>query len=256
MFMIGTFGCLYSWGFLVCLDGFLIIVRFSCCCYGVNCGFTGVCYTMHFPLRNIRHQIFVERNWINTTGHYFHSSANFCPRSSFSSSKYRAVFVISYRTLQVFNPVGNFCALIFRFAHFFVVNGGFAYSQLESDNYFFVFINFTLGSLKSKLVWDYGWRPMFPAVIAVVVCTFIIVLWNTSYSFLTLESITRIGLSSISYAGFLSVWLVQHPLPLIWLTNFYLFSQNFTLIYYIIGLDWSALIATFWEHISRPSNHR
>ena len=112
---------------------------------------------------------------------------------------------------------------------------------------FFVFINFTLGSLKSKLVWDYGWRPMFPAVIAVVVCTFIIVLWNTSYSFLTLESITRIGLSSISYAGFLSVWLVQHPLPLIWLTNFYLFSQNFTLIYSIIGLDWSALNATFWE---------
>ena len=110
--MIGTFGCLYSWVFLVCLDGFLIIVRFSCCCYGVNCGFTGVCYTMHFPLQNIRHQIFVERNWINTTGHYFHSSANFCPRSSFSSSKYSAVFVISYRTLQVFNPVGNFCALI------------------------------------------------------------------------------------------------------------------------------------------------
>ena len=192
---------------------------------------------MHFPLRNIRHQIFVERNWINTTGHYFHSSANFCPRSSFSSSKYRAVFVISYRTLQVFNPVGNFCALIFRFAHFFVVNGGFAYSQLESDNYFFVFINFTLGSLKSKLVWDYGWRPMFPAVIAVVVCTFIIVLWNTSYSFLTLESITRIGLSSISYAGFLSVWLVQHPLPLIWLTNFIYFSKfHADLLYNRFGL--------------------
>jgi len=225
MFMIGTFGCLYSCFFLVCLDGFLISVRFSCFLCGVNCGCTGVCYTMHFPLRNIRHQIFVERNWINTTGHYFYSSANFCPSSSFSSSKYRTVNVISYRTLQSLNPVGNYCAFIFRFAQFFVGKGGFALSQLESDSYYFVFINLTLGSLKSKLVWDYCWRPMFPAVIAVDVCNFIVVLWNTSYSLLTLESITRIGLSSISYAGFLSVWLVQHPLPLIWLTNLIYFLK-------------------------------
>ena len=136
--MIGAFGCLYSWFFLVCLDGFLISVRFSCFCCGVNCGCTGVCYTMYFPLRNIRHQIFVERKWINTTGHYFYISANFCPSSSFPSSKYRTVNVISYRTLQSLNHVGNYCALIFRFAQFFVVNGGFAFSQLESNSYFFL----------------------------------------------------------------------------------------------------------------------
>ena len=134
--MIGTFGCLYSWVFLVCLDGFLISVRFSCFCCGVNCGCTGVCYAMHFPLRNIRHQIFVGRNWINTTGHYFYISANFCPSSSFSSSKYRTVNVISYRTLQFFHAVGNCYALIFRFAQFFVGKGGFALSQLESDSYY------------------------------------------------------------------------------------------------------------------------
>ena len=67
-------------------------------------------------------------------------------------SKYRTVNVISYRMLQSLYPVGNYCAFIFRFAQFFVGKGGFALSQLESDSYYFVFINLMLGSLKSKLV--------------------------------------------------------------------------------------------------------
>ena len=236
--MIGTFGCLYSWVFLVCLYGFLIIVRFSCFCCEVNCGCTGVCYTMHFPLRNIRHQIFVERNWINTTGHYFYSSANFCPSSSFSSSKYRTVNVFSYRTLQYFNPVGNYCALIFRFAQFFVGKIGFSYSQLQSNSYFFVFINLTLGSLKSKLIWDYGWRPTFPAFIVVVVCIFIIVLWSTSYLSFTLESINLTGISPITYAGFYVSLASSAPIA----TNFLFIFSKFLADLLWKGLDQHSLL--------------
>ena len=67
---------------------------------------------------------------------------------------------------------------------------------------FFVFINLTLGSLKSKLIWDYGWCPTFPAFIVVVVCNFIIVLWSTSYLSFTQERINLTGISPITYAGF------------------------------------------------------
>ena len=35
-------------------------------------------------------------------------------------------------------------------------------SQLETNSYYFVLINLMLGSLKSKLVWDYDWGPTCP----------------------------------------------------------------------------------------------